>query len=68
MSDRLDDDESGEPIPEADALEQAAPVEPEPPEDEEIDLSEGVPDDAAEADALEQATPVPGQEEDDVPR
>lgn len=68
MNDRPDDDEHGDPIPEADALEQAAPVEHEPREGEEIDLPEGVPDDATEADALEQATPVPGQEEDDVPR
>lgn len=68
MSDQLDDEERAEPIPEADALEQATPVEPEPADDDEIELPDGVPDDAAEADALEQATPVPGQEGEDMPR
>lgn len=68
MSDQADDDERAEPIPEADALEQATPVEPEPAEDDEIELPDGVPDDATEADALEQATPVPDQEGEDVRR
>ncbi|HJR96885.1 MAG TPA: hypothetical protein VJ979_03160 [Actinomycetota bacterium] len=57
--------ERSEPVPEADELEQAAPVDdgadgPEQPRE--------MPDDAAEGDALEQATPVPGSEDDDAPR
>ena len=53
--------ERSEPVPEADELEQAAPVhdegeEPEPPPE--------LPDDAPEGDALEQATPVPDDDED----
>jgi hypothetical protein len=57
--------ERSEPVPEADELEQVAPV------DDGADGSERpgeIPDDAAEGDALEQATPVPGSEDDDAPR
>jgi hypothetical protein len=64
-----DHDETTEPIPEADALEQAAPVDGT--DEDAIPLDEmfdEVPDEAPEADALEQATPVPGQDEDDAPR
>jgi hypothetical protein len=60
------DDQTREPIPEADALEQAEPVGED--EDQDRGLLDEVPDDAPEADALEQATPVPGQDEDDAPR
>ena len=57
--------ERSEPVPEADELEQAAPVDE---RAEELERPREVPDDAAEGDALEQATPVPGSEDDDVPR
>ena len=69
MSDRHDNEttEPSEPVPEADALDQDTPVEADP-SDDEIELPDGVPDDASEADALEQVTPVPGQDEEDVPR
>jgi hypothetical protein len=53
-----------EPVPEADALEQATSVDD---DDEERELPHGMPDDAAEGDALEQATTVPGSD-DDTPR
>ena len=66
MSDQHDD-EAADPVPEADALDQDAPVDADPAEDE-IDLPDGVPDDASEADALEQVTPVPGQDEENGPR
>lgn len=66
MSDQHDD-ETTEPVPEADALDQDTPVEADP-SDDEIDLPDGIPDDASEADALEQVTPVPGQDEENVPR
>jgi hypothetical protein len=65
-----DHDETTEPIPEADALEQAESVEDD--TDEEIapldQVLDEIPDEAPEADALEQATPVPGQNEADAPR
>lgn len=64
MTDRTD--ETKEPIPEADALEQAEPVDGE--RHEERDPPDSLPDDASEADALEQAMPVPGQDEEDAPR
>ena len=69
MSD-LTDDETKEPIPEADALEQAEPVEEERADTNQVParLPDHLPDDAPEADALEQATPVPGQNEEDAPR
>ena len=63
MSNLNDDDDGKEPIPEADALEQAEPVIDEDPED--LEMPGTLPDDASEADALEQAAPVPGQTEDD---
>ena len=66
MSDRHDD-ETTEPVPEADALEQATPMDAEAP-DEDLDLPEGIPDDASEGDAIEQATAVSGQDEEDAPR
>jgi hypothetical protein len=65
LSDRHDD-ETTEPVPEADAIEQATPMHAEPPDDD--DLPEGIPDDASEADAIEQATAVSGQDEEDAPR
>jgi hypothetical protein len=75
MSDQTEDlteDETKEPIPEADALEQAEPVADEragePSDRRSIPLPKEVPDDVPEADALEQSTDVPGQDEDDAPR
>lgn len=65
MSDPIDD-RTKEPIPEADALEQAEPVDDEFQDDR--DVLDELPDDVPEADALEQATPIPGQDEDDAPR
>lgn len=69
MSD-LTDDETKEPIPEADALEQAEPAAEERAGTGEAParLPDHLPEDAPEADALEQATPVPGQDEEDAPR
>ncbi|HET6713459.1 MAG TPA: hypothetical protein VFI59_07100 [Actinomycetota bacterium] len=68
-ADMPDHDETAEPIPEADALEQAEPVGD---TDEDVtpldEVFDEVPDEAPEADALEQATPVPGQDEEDAPR
>jgi hypothetical protein len=63
MSDLNDD--SKEPVPEADALEQAEPVREESPED--LEMPDSLPDDAPEADALEQATPVP-EDDESAPR
>jgi hypothetical protein len=76
MSDLTDDEteerlpETKEPIPEADALEQAEPVVEEQAGTNQAPapLPDHLPDDAPEADALEQATPVPGQDEEDAPR
>jgi hypothetical protein len=64
MHDRPDDD-TAEPIPEADAIEQAMPA-----DDRSDDLEAPVelPDDAPEADAIEQATPVTDLDDDDAPR
>jgi hypothetical protein len=59
------DDETKEPVPEADAIEQAMPADDRADDHEEPDE---LPDDAPEADALEQATPVADLDEDDAPR
>jgi hypothetical protein len=61
-------DATKEPIPEADALEQAEEVVADEDEGAEESLPAALPDDAPEGDALEQAMPVPGQDEGDAPR
>lgn len=63
-------------VPEADRLEQQAPVDPPPPPDQEaiVDVADTTPgalagqaDEADEADRLEQREPVAGADEEDYP-
>ena len=58
-------DETTEPVPEADAIEQATPADD---RSDDLEAPEELPDDASEADAIEQATPVTDLDDDDAPR
>jgi len=59
------DDETAEPVPEADAIEQAMPADD---RSDELEAPLELPEDAPEADAIEQATPVTDLDDDDSPR
>lgn len=63
MHDRSDD--TTDPVPEADAIEQAMPADD---RSDDLEAPEALPDDAPEADAIEQATPVTDLDDDDAPR
>jgi hypothetical protein len=58
-------DETTEPVPEADAIEQATPADA---RSDDLEIPEELPDDAPEADAIEQAMPVTDLDDDDAPR
>ena len=64
MQDRRDD-EATEPLPEADAIEQAMPADD---RSDNLEELEELPEDASEADAIEQATAVTDLDDDDAPR
>ena len=64
MHDRPDDD-AAEPVPEADAIEQAMPADD---RSDDLEVPVELPDDVPEADAIEQATPVTDLDDDDSPR
>ena len=59
------EDETAEPVPEADAIEQAMPADD---RSDDVEPPVELPDDAPEADAIEQATPVTDLDDDDAPR